>query len=154
MLSLALSIKIVCDYFHYFHSRIVKSCRRCRIKFWPLSVSQIVGFFNQPYLQNKSMKQPDFQLVDTNSHKLKVDQNVYCWAWSEMGVASLVSALQNEQYLNDELMKYTDFSHVMANSEKLKVMSIIFGWVWSRMSMAIYLMRPQNLLYLKNEFLN
>ena len=39
--------------------------------------SQIAGFFNQPYLQNKSMKQPDFLHVDLSSHKLKVDQNVF-----------------------------------------------------------------------------
>ena len=36
--------------------------------------NQVAGFFNQPYLQNKSMKQPDFLQVDTNSHKLKADQ--------------------------------------------------------------------------------
>ena len=54
------------------------------------SANQIAGFFNQPYLQNKSMKQPDFLYVDTNSHKLKVDQKIFGWAWSEMGVASLL----------------------------------------------------------------
>ena len=32
------------------------------------SANQIAGFFNQPYLPNKSMKQPDFLYVDTNSH--------------------------------------------------------------------------------------
>ena len=51
------------------------------------------GFFDQPYLQNKSMKWPDFLHVDTNSHKLKVDQNIFGWAWSEMGVSSLVTGL-------------------------------------------------------------
>ena len=39
------------------------------------SANQIAGFFNQPYLQKKSMKYTDFLHVDTNSHKLKVDQN-------------------------------------------------------------------------------
>ena len=43
------------------------------------SANQNAGFFNQPYLQNKSMKQPDFLHVDTNSHKLKVDQKVLGW---------------------------------------------------------------------------
>ena len=42
--------------------------------------SQIAGFFNQPYLENKSMKQLDFVRVDTNSHKLKIDQNSIGWA--------------------------------------------------------------------------
>ena len=51
------------------------------------------GFFDQPYLQNKSMKWPDFLHVDTNSHKLKVDQNIFGWAWSEMSVSSLVTGL-------------------------------------------------------------
>ena len=53
------------------------------------SVNQISGFFNQPYLQKKSMKQPDFLHVDTNSHKLKAKQKVFEWAWSEMGLASM-----------------------------------------------------------------
>ena len=57
------------------------------------SASQIAGFFNQPYLQNKSMEQPNFLHVDTNSHKLIVDQKNFGWAWSEMGVASLVTGL-------------------------------------------------------------
>ena len=51
------------------------------------------GFFDQPYLQNKSIKWPDFLHVDTNSHKLKVDQNIFGWAWSEMSVSSLVMGL-------------------------------------------------------------
>ena len=57
------------------------------------SANQIAGFFNQPYLQSKSMKWPDFLHVDTNLHKLKVDQKIFGWAWPEMGVASLVTGL-------------------------------------------------------------
>ena len=57
------------------------------------SANQIAGLFNQSYLQNKSMKQPDFLHVDTNSHKLKVDQKIFGWAWSEAGVTSLVTGL-------------------------------------------------------------
>ena len=41
------------------------------------SAIQIVGFFNQPYIQNKSMKQSDFLQVDTNSCKLKIDQKFF-----------------------------------------------------------------------------
>ena len=41
------------------------------------SANQIAGFFNQPYLQNKSMKQRDFLRADTNSHKLKVNQEIF-----------------------------------------------------------------------------
>ena len=55
--------------------------------------SQIAGFFNQPYLENKSMKQLDFVHVDTNSHKLKIDQNSIGWACPKMGVVSLVTGL-------------------------------------------------------------
>ena len=59
------------------------------------SANQIAGFFNQPYFQNKSMKWPDFLLVDTNLHKLKVDQKVLGWAWSDLDVASPVTGLLN-----------------------------------------------------------
>ena len=58
-----------------------------------ISANQIAGFFNQPYLHNKSMKWPNFLHVDKNSHKLKVDQKIWGWAWSEIGVASLVTGL-------------------------------------------------------------
>ena len=37
------------------------------------SANQIAGFLNQPFLQNKWMKQPNILHVDTNSQKLKVD---------------------------------------------------------------------------------
>ena len=57
------------------------------------SANQIAGFFNQPYLQNKSMKQPDFLDVDKNSHILKVDQKFLGWVRSEMVMASLVNRL-------------------------------------------------------------
>ena len=51
------------------------------------SANQIAGFFNQPYLQNKSLKWPDdFLHVDTNSQKSKVDQKILGghdqkWVW-------------------------------------------------------------------------
>ena len=38
------------------------------------SANQIARFFNQPYLQNKSIKEPYFLHADANSRKLKVDQ--------------------------------------------------------------------------------
>ena len=55
------------------------------------SANQIAEFFNQPYLQNKS--KPDFLHVDTNSHKLKVDQKNFGWAESKMDLVSLVTGL-------------------------------------------------------------
>ena len=57
------------------------------------SANKILGFFNQPYLQNKSIKLPDFLHVDTSLHKLKVDQNIFGSPWSKMGVASLATGL-------------------------------------------------------------
>ena len=39
------------------------------------------------------MKKPDFLHVDTDSWKLKVNQKILGWAWSKMGVATLVSGL-------------------------------------------------------------
>ena len=50
---------------------------------------RLQDFFNQPLIWNKSVKQPDFLHVDTNSHKLKVDQKVFGWEWSKIGVAIL-----------------------------------------------------------------
>ena len=60
-----------------------------------LSAIQIASFLNQPFVQNRSMKQPHFLHVDTNSQKLKVDRKVFGWAWLKMVVANLVSGLQN-----------------------------------------------------------
>ena len=57
------------------------------------SANQIAGFFNQPYLQNKSVKKPDFMYVDTSLRKLKVDQKRFGWTWPKMGVANLVTGL-------------------------------------------------------------
>ena len=58
-----------------------------------LLANQIAGFLSQLFLQNKSMKQPHFLHVDTNSQKIKADQILFGWAWSEMGVASLVTGI-------------------------------------------------------------
>ena len=57
------------------------------------STNQIAELFNQPYLQIKSLKNPEFLHVDINSHKLKIDQNIFGWTWSEMGVVWLVMSL-------------------------------------------------------------
>ena len=65
-----------------------------------LSANQIAGFFSQPYLQNKSMKQPDSLHLDTNLRKLKVDQKHFGWAWSKMGVTSQVMELDCISKLN------------------------------------------------------
>ena len=58
--------------------------------------------FNQPYLQNKSMKQPDFLLADISSYKLKVDQKLFGWTSSKMVVGSLVMGLWNWLYFKNE----------------------------------------------------
>ena len=59
------------------------------------SANQIAGFFDQPYLQSKSLKWLDFLLVDTNSNELKVDQKIFECVRSKMGLASLVMKHQN-----------------------------------------------------------
>ena len=41
------------------------------------------------------MEYTDFLHVDTDSQKLKADQNFFGWAYSKMDVASLVIGLQN-----------------------------------------------------------
>ena len=55
--------------------------------------TQIAGFFDQLYLQNKSLKWPHFLLVDTNLHVLKLDQNIFGCALSKLGLASLTMEL-------------------------------------------------------------
>ena len=49
----------------------------CSILLWAnmLSANQIIGFLNEVFLQNKLTKLYYFLHVDTNSQKLKVDQN-------------------------------------------------------------------------------
>ena len=56
-----------------------------------LSAIQIAGFLNQPFLQNKSMKQPYFLHVETNLQKLKVDQTFFwlCMARNGCGKSGL-----------------------------------------------------------------
>ena len=58
-----------------------------------LSANQIAGFFNRLYLQKKITEKLDFLHVDTNLWKLKVDKKTLEWAWSKMGVATVVSGL-------------------------------------------------------------
>ena len=58
-----------------------------------LSANQIAGFLNEPFLQNKSMKQPHFLHIDTNSQQSKADWKSCGRGWSKMGVVNLVSGL-------------------------------------------------------------
>ena len=45
-------------------------------------LNEIAGFLNQPFLQNKMMKQPNFLHVDTNSENLNVDPSFFGRVWS------------------------------------------------------------------------
>ena len=45
--------------------------------------NQIPGFLNQPFLQNKLIKQCNTLLVGTNSQKSKIKRESYGWAWSK-----------------------------------------------------------------------
>ena len=49
------------------------------------SAKQIAGFFNQPYLQNKSIKYLDFLHVGTRLHELKVDLKFSARTWLKNG---------------------------------------------------------------------
>ena len=63
--------------------------------------------------------------VDTDSQKLKADQTFIGWAWSKMGVLSLVTGLKTvSQNLTDGI---DFFSHTGTNSGKLKVDSMILS---------------------------
>ena len=43
------------------------------------------------YLKNEQKQLTDFLQAGKHSSKLKVDQEIFGWAWSKMGVASLVT---------------------------------------------------------------
>ena len=102
-----------------------------------LSANRIVGFFNQPFLQNKSMKQPDFLHVNTNSRILKViriflggySQKLVWPVWPQYSKTDCVSRMN--RYMN------CFFLYVGTNSRKLKVISMIFGWTLSKRGEAI-----------------
>ena len=51
------------------------------------------------------MKKPDFLHVDTHLWKLKIHWKIVGWAYSEMGVATLVSGHENWLYLKEEFME-------------------------------------------------
>ena len=61
--------------------------------FLVISANQVAEFLNQPFIQNKLMKQPNFLHVDTNSQKLKVERSFLGRAWSKVCVTSLLSGL-------------------------------------------------------------
>ena len=100
------------------------------------SANQVAGFFVQPYLQNKSMKWLVFLHVDTNSHKLKVDQEIFGWAWPEW-VWSVWSRDSKIGYLKNELMERTDFFARWCKFRKAKSYFKWFlggagqKWAWS-----------------------
>ena len=81
-----------------------------------LSANQNAGFLL--FLQNKSMKQPHFLHVDTNSQKLKVDRKFFVdmvkkWMWSSWSLDSKIDYLKNDQ------IKVTDFLHAGTNPSRL-----------------------------------
>ena len=63
-----------------------------------LSANQIAGFLNQPFLQNKWMKQPNTFHVDTSSQKLKVDRKFLVvhgqkWVWPIWSLDSKINCI-------------------------------------------------------------
>ena len=51
-----------------------------------IAANQVSGFYNQPFLQNKSTKQCNSLHVDTKSQKLKVDRKFFLVGHGEKGV--------------------------------------------------------------------
>ena len=63
-----------------------------------LSANQIAGFFDQPYLQSKLIKEANFLPVVTNSYKLKIDENFLCrhhqkWVWPVLSQDSKIDCI-------------------------------------------------------------
>ena len=48
------------------------------------SANQIVGFFNQSYLKNKSMNYSDFLYLDKNLCKLKTGEKLFGRLWQKL----------------------------------------------------------------------
>ena len=77
--------------------------------------------FKIDYLKNEQLELTDFLHGDTDSQKLKTDQNFLGghsqkWMWPVWSWDSKIDCLQ-----------HTGFLHPGTNSEKLKVDSVIFG---------------------------
>ena len=94
-----------------------------------LSAIQIVRFLNQPFLQNKSMKQPHFLHVNTNSQKLKIDQKksfltaiwlLHGQLWAILIHFNLVKNRCGQFGVTNELMELTDVLYTGTISHKLK----------------------------------
>ena len=68
------------------------------------------------------MKKPDFLHVDTDPWKLKMDQKILGWAWSKMGLATLVSGLQNWLYLKKELLNKLIFGMLIKIQKSQKLL--------------------------------
>ena len=85
-----------------------------------VSVNQIPGFLNQPFLQNILMKQPHFLRVYTNSEKVKADRKLFVERDQKTSVANLVSGLSNWLYLKNEDIELADFFRAGTNSCSLK----------------------------------
>ena len=101
-----------------------------------LSASQIAGFLNQLFLQNKLMKQPYFLYVDTNSQRIKDDRKFLVrygqkWMYPICFLDSKIDCISK-----NELIELTDFLHVGTNSRKSKGDSKFFRWVLLKMGVA------------------
>ena len=83
------------------------------------SVSQIAGFLNQLFLQNKSMKEPHFLHVDANFQKLKDYQFFSGWAYSKVGIDQS-SIFWTPKLTVSQEWNELFFLHVGTNSCKLK----------------------------------
>ena len=104
-----------------------------------LSAIQIVEFLSQAFLQSKSMKQPHFLYVDTNSQKLKVDWKVFGEhgpKW-ECGPSDLWT---QKVTVSQERTDGTNFLHAGTISHIFKGDWTFSGWAWSKMSVASLVM--------------
>ena len=94
------------------------------------SANQIIGYFNQPYLQSKSVKELDFFACYINLHNLKLIWKIWVGMVRNGCGQSGHKALELP-VSQDELMKWTDLLHVGANLWKLKPILLIFEWAWT-----------------------
>ena len=106
------------------------------------------------FKSKKSMKQPHFLYVNTNSQKLKVDPKFFDRALSKIGVANLVSRCSNWLYFKNEQMQLTEFLHAGPNIRKDKIWFNCFWLSVVKNCYGLLIHETLKSALLKNEFIN
>ena len=84
------------------------------------------GVFKSNYIFRENDEIAFSLHVDFKSYKFKVDWKLLGWAWSKMGVTSLITRLKNWLYLKSELLELADF-FASTSQESYKLLQWFLG---------------------------